>query len=105
MVLTDAQTTAFFKNADQMGVQHAMVVQLALEGIQSVDNLADFDKEALQQLADNLRRPGEESPTLIQVQPLVQLSQHQLSCLGQNPRNTWESPGNWFDITTLWVVI
>ena len=45
-----------------MGVQHAMVVQLALEGIQTVDDLADFDKEALQQLADNLRRPGGRVP-------------------------------------------
>ena len=54
MVLTAAQTTSFFENADQMGVQHATVVQLALEGIQTVDDLADFDKEALQQLADNL---------------------------------------------------
>ena len=36
-----------------MGVQHAMVVQLVQEGIQSIDDLADFDKEALQQLADN----------------------------------------------------
>ena len=62
MVLTAAQTTAFFENADQMGVQHAMVVQLAQEGIQSIDDLADFDKEALQQLADNLQCPGGKSP-------------------------------------------
>ena len=54
MVLTTAQTTAFFENTDQMGVQHATVVQLALEGIQIIGDLADFDKEALQQLADNL---------------------------------------------------
>ena len=33
MVLTTAQTTSFFENIDQMGIQHAMVVQLALEGI------------------------------------------------------------------------
>ena len=62
MVLTAAQTTSFFENADQMGVQHATVVQLALEGIETVDDLADFDKEALQQLADNLRRPGGRVP-------------------------------------------
>ena len=54
MVLTATQTTAFFEKADQMGVQHATVAQLALEGIQSVDDLAGFEKEALQQLADNL---------------------------------------------------
>ena len=62
MVLTAAQTTSFFENADQMRIQHATVVQLALEGIQTVDDLADFDKEALQQLADNLRRPGGKVP-------------------------------------------
>ena len=45
-----------------MGVQHAMVVQLALERIQTFDDLADFDKEALQQLADNLRCPGGRVP-------------------------------------------
>ena len=62
MVLTPTQTTTLFENADQMGVQHATVVQLAQEGIQSVDDLADFDKEELQQLADNLRRPGGRVP-------------------------------------------
>ena len=62
MVLTTAQTTSFFENVDQMGVQHATVVQLALEGIQTVDDLADFDKEALQRLADNLRHPGGRIP-------------------------------------------
>ena len=62
MVLTSAQTTSYFENADQMGVQHATVIQLALEGIQTVDDLADFDKEALQQLADNLHRLGGRVP-------------------------------------------
>ena len=70
MVLTAAQMTSFFENADQMRVQHATVVQLELEGMQTVDDLADFDKEALQQLVDNLRRPRAESPTPIKGQPL-----------------------------------
>ena len=71
MVLTTAQMTTFFKNANQMGIQHATVVQLAWEGIQSIDDLANFDKDALQQLVDNLRRQGGESPIPIQVQLLV----------------------------------
>jgi hypothetical protein len=58
MVLTAAQTTAFFENEDQMGIPHATVVQLATEGNTSIADLADFYKESLQQLADNLRRPG-----------------------------------------------
>ena len=62
MVLTAPQTTAFFENADQMGIQHAMVIQLAREGIQSVDDLADLYKDALQQLADNLQCLGGRVP-------------------------------------------
>ena len=58
MVLTAAQTTAFFENADQMGIPHATVVQLGIEGIVTVGDLADFNKDALQQLADNLRKDG-----------------------------------------------
>jgi hypothetical protein len=58
MVLTAAQPTAFFGNEHQMGIPHATVVQLATEGIMSVIDLADFDIESLQQLADNLRYLG-----------------------------------------------
>ena len=58
MVLTAAQMTAFFEHADQMGIPHVTVVQLQAEGITSVSDLADFNKESLQQLADNLRHPG-----------------------------------------------
>ena len=58
MVLTAAQMTAFFEDAMQMGIPHVTVLQLQLEGIASVDDLADFDKDSLQQLADNLRHPG-----------------------------------------------
>ena len=59
MVLTAAQTTVFFENNDQMGIPHAMVIQLQREGIDTVNDLADFDKDSLSQLADNLRCPGE----------------------------------------------
>ena len=34
------------------------MVQIQLEGIQSVAELADFEKDSLQQFADNLRKPG-----------------------------------------------
>ena len=62
MVLTTAQTTAFFEHADQMGIPHVTVVQLQAEGITSVSDLADFNKDSLQQLADNLRCPGGRVP-------------------------------------------
>ena len=58
MVLTAAQTTTFFKHADQMGIPHATVLQLQSEGATSVSDLADFNKDLSQQLADNLRHPG-----------------------------------------------
>ena len=58
MVLTAAQTMSFFENAEQMGIPHATVVQLGIEGIVTVGDLADFNKDSLQQLADNLRKPG-----------------------------------------------
>ena len=42
MVLTAAQTTAFFENPDQLGIPHETMVQIQREGIQAVADLADF---------------------------------------------------------------
>ena len=53
-----AQTTVFFEGNDQMGVVHATVLQFQLKGISGVDDLADFDKDSLKQLADSLCHPG-----------------------------------------------
>ena len=54
MVFTAAQRTAFFKNNDQMGIPHATVVKLQEEGISRPDDLVDFDKDTIKQIADNL---------------------------------------------------
>ena len=62
MVLTAEQTTAFFESPDQVGIPHATIVQMQLEGIQSVADVADLEKDSLQQLADNLRKPGGRIP-------------------------------------------
>jgi hypothetical protein len=64
MALTAAQTAAFFQEQEeaQMGIPHPTVAQMQAEGITNVQDIADFDKESLQQLADNLRRPGGRSP-------------------------------------------
>jgi hypothetical protein len=51
MVLTAAQTTAFFEGATQMGIPNATVVQLVNEGISAVDDLSEFDRDSLQQVA------------------------------------------------------
>ena len=37
-----------------MGIPHATVVQLPVEGVTIILDLAEFDKETLQQLAENL---------------------------------------------------
>ena len=62
MVLTGAQITAFFENNDQMEIPHETIVQMQHEGLHSVTDHVDFDKDSLQQLADNLRKPGSRIP-------------------------------------------
>ena len=62
MELTAAQTTAFFESPDQMGIPHTAMVQMQQEGIQLVADLAGFEKQFLQQLGDNLRKPGGRVP-------------------------------------------
>jgi hypothetical protein len=62
MVLTAAQTAAFFQEEAQMGIPNPTVVQMQAEGITNVQDLVDFDKECVQQLADHLRRPGGRVP-------------------------------------------
>ena len=58
MVLTAAQTTAFFENPGQMAIPQATRAQLVVEGITWVDDLINFDKDLLDQVANNLWRPG-----------------------------------------------
>ena len=77
MVLTQLQTTAFFENPDQLGIPHETMVQIQREGIQAVADLDDFEKQELQQLADNLRKPGGRIPD--PNQHLEQQSQRQHS--------------------------
>ena len=45
-----------------MGIPHETMVQIQHEGIHSVADVADFDKDSLQQLTDNLRKPGGRIP-------------------------------------------
>jgi hypothetical protein len=62
MVLTAAQVTAFFEQDNQMDIPHETVVQLGNEGINNPEDLVDFDKDTIQQVADNLRRPAGRIP-------------------------------------------
>ena len=54
MVLTAAQMAAFFEHDAQMEFPHKIVVQMAIEGITTASDLAEFDKDSLEQLATNL---------------------------------------------------
>ena len=62
MPLTAAQRTAFFEEAAQMGIPNVTVVQLTEEGIAGVDDLVEFDKDTIEQIAANLRRPAGKVP-------------------------------------------
>jgi predicted RecB family nuclease len=53
MPLSAAQKTASFQDAAQMGIPNAPVVRLQEEGIDTVDDLADFDKDTIEQIAAN----------------------------------------------------
>jgi hypothetical protein len=45
-----------------MGIPNATVVQLQEEGIDTVDDLADFDNDTIEQIAANLCRPAGRIP-------------------------------------------
>jgi len=51
MVLTAAQVAAFFEDADQMAIPHDTVIQLQTKGIVNPDDLTDFDKTSLKEVA------------------------------------------------------
>ena len=48
----------FFKDANQIVIPHNIVIQLVNEGIDSVDDLADFENNNISQVTENLRRSG-----------------------------------------------
>ena len=58
MVLTATQVQAFFIGNDNMALPGQTFAQLAVEGITTPEDLIDFDKDSLKQVADNLRSPG-----------------------------------------------
>ena len=62
MVINTAKMTTFYEHSNQMVIPHTTVVQLHAEAIEAVEDLADFDKDSLQQLVDNLRCPGGRVP-------------------------------------------
>ena len=72
MTITTAQTKALFKENYQMAIPRPTLLQIQNEGITMFDDLADFDKETLQKIADNLKRPGDRitDPNYIPIAPM-----------------------------------
>ena len=62
MVITAAQITTFSKDNEQMGIPHTSVIQLQTEGITTVGDLADFEKDSLHQLLQCLPLPSVINP-------------------------------------------
>ena len=62
MILTTGQTTLFFEDAEQMAMPHEAVLQLTHEGLDTVDDLVEFDKVSIQHIASSLRRLGGRIP-------------------------------------------
>ena len=58
MPLTNAQIREFFTQANQMAIPVPTVSQLVTEGINNVDDLAEFDETLFKQVAENLRCPS-----------------------------------------------
>ena len=52
--MTVAQRTAFFEEDAQMSIPNRTVVQLQTEGLDGVEDLAEFDKETIKGMASNL---------------------------------------------------
>jgi hypothetical protein len=62
MVITNAQTTAFFEDPVQMAVDPVTRAQLVVEGITEVDDLQEYDKESWLVLSQNLKKPTGRAP-------------------------------------------
>ena len=73
MAITGAQTTLFFEANDQMAIPQPTLAQLQNEGIMIINDFREFDKDTLQQIDDNLRRPEGRVPYPTYVPPNTML--------------------------------
>ena len=62
MVITAAQTTAFFSEQGQMTLPDDTRIAIAQEELKDLADLVEFDERSLKQITDNLRRPGGRVP-------------------------------------------
>ena len=71
MVFTQAALAQFFTAQDQMAIPEATRQQLALEGITSVGDFSEFDKDGVKQIPNNLQRTARRIPDLTLVLPFL----------------------------------
>lgn len=86
MVLTGAQTTAFFENAGSMGLNHNTRVALQAEGINAIEDLHDFEEIDIKSVATIVRKqrpPGMVNGPYL---ALSTLSQNKLSAASEYMR-------------------
>ena len=57
--MTPAEVLAFSTNADSMAIPAATYAKLKQEGITLPSDLIDFNKDSIDQIAKNLRNPGD----------------------------------------------
>ena len=57
MPFTNAQTQAFFQDNDQMAIDEDTMEAINEQGLDSVSDLADFDKDDIERISSGLRRP------------------------------------------------
>ena len=55
MAFTSTALTAFFEQSNQMGLSSRARTRLALEGLASIDDFADFKEDQLTQAFRNMR--------------------------------------------------
>jgi len=58
MVFTDDEIVTFFTGVGYIGLVNHTVLALSLEGIINPADLAEFDKDGLEQIYRNLRKPA-----------------------------------------------
>ena len=81
MALTAAQVTVVFEGASHAAITRNTRVQLQTEEMTDHSDLADFTKEAMDMISQNLRRPGGGSKTRIMMMLKEPPRQHHIPCL------------------------
>ena len=62
MVFTDAQTTSFFWDSNQMDISARTRTSIAAEWLTNLADLVKFDKASLKHISENLHHPGGHMP-------------------------------------------